>query len=354
MLWLATARHAWAQDSATPAVAAQGAETLPANDDVADGTDTTDIGLLQVELGGVFTRPAAGQRGGGTPLMLRYGAFEWLEVSAGTDGFLAQQAVDTGAISGLGNTLLGARLRLFAARGGMPIVSVLPALTLPTASAAKGLGSGDTDATLALLSGRDLPMQSHVDVSYGVGAIGTGDGSHFTQHTTFVSGSLGITRAWTPGLTLTWISRQDTATGRALTASADSVLTLSRRLALDASATFGLTRQAPAFEIAAGLSVVLGELDLDDGVHARRHRLRWRAKKRPKHRPTTPDTPAPPINTGGVSRLSFDNPLETMVLPVSASQLMVTQGNGGARQRVTTEYRNYRRFLTGGRIVPGV
>lgn len=52
-------------------------------------------------------------------------------------------------------------------------------------------------------------------------------------------------------------------------------------------------------------------------------------------------------------RLSFDNPLETMVLPVSASQLMVTQGNGGARQRVTTEYRNYRRFLTGGRIVPG-
>jgi hypothetical protein len=52
-------------------------------------------------------------------------------------------------------------------------------------------------------------------------------------------------------------------------------------------------------------------------------------------------------------RLSFDNPAETMVLPVSASQLMVTQGNGGARQRVTTEYKNYRRFLTGGRIVPG-
>jgi hypothetical protein len=52
-------------------------------------------------------------------------------------------------------------------------------------------------------------------------------------------------------------------------------------------------------------------------------------------------------------RVSFDNPAETMVLPVSASQLMVTQGNGGARQRVTTEYKTYRRFLTGGRIVPG-
>lgn len=51
-------------------------------------------------------------------------------------------------------------------------------------------------------------------------------------------------------------------------------------------------------------------------------------------------------------RLAFDNPAETLVLPVSASQLMVTQGNGGARQRVTTEYKGYRRFLTGGRIVP--
>lgn len=51
-------------------------------------------------------------------------------------------------------------------------------------------------------------------------------------------------------------------------------------------------------------------------------------------------------------RLSFDNPAETLVLPVSYTQLMVTQGAGGARQRVTTEYRNYRRFLTGARLVP--
>lgn len=52
-------------------------------------------------------------------------------------------------------------------------------------------------------------------------------------------------------------------------------------------------------------------------------------------------------------RLSFDNPAETLVLPVSYTQLMVTQGAGGARQRTTTEYRNYRRFLTGARLVPG-
>lgn len=52
-------------------------------------------------------------------------------------------------------------------------------------------------------------------------------------------------------------------------------------------------------------------------------------------------------------RLRFDNPEETLVLPVSSSSLRITQGAGTPRMRVTTEYRNYRRFLTGGRIVPG-
>jgi hypothetical protein len=51
-------------------------------------------------------------------------------------------------------------------------------------------------------------------------------------------------------------------------------------------------------------------------------------------------------------RLTFTDPDETMVLPVTATQIMVTHGNTVARQRVTTEYRNYRRFLTGGRVVP--
>jgi hypothetical protein len=51
--------------------------------------------------------------------------------------------------------------------------------------------------------------------------------------------------------------------------------------------------------------------------------------------------------------MRFDNPEETLVLPVSSSSLRVTQGAGTPRMRVTTEYQHYRRFLTGGRIVPG-
>ena len=75
---------------------------LPANNDVNDGTDNTDVGLLQVEVGGVFTRSDATAHGEGTPLTFRYGAFEWLELSAGTDGYLWQRASDTGPAAGVG------------------------------------------------------------------------------------------------------------------------------------------------------------------------------------------------------------------------------------------------------------
>ena len=51
-------------------------------------------------------------------------------------------------------------------------------------------------------------------------------------------------------------------------------------------------------------------------------------------------------------RMRFDNPEESLVLPVSSTSLRVTQGAGTPRMRVTTEYMHYRRFLTGGRIVP--
>jgi hypothetical protein len=50
--------------------------------------------------------------------------------------------------------------------------------------------------------------------------------------------------------------------------------------------------------------------------------------------------------------VKFSDPPETLVLPVSASTLQVTRGAGTPRLRTTTQYTSYRRFITGGRIVP--
>ncbi|MEZ5285321.1 MAG: hypothetical protein R2712_11045 [Vicinamibacterales bacterium] len=50
-------------------------------------------------------------------------------------------------------------------------------------------------------------------------------------------------------------------------------------------------------------------------------------------------------------RVSFQDPHETIMLPVSSTQLRVTRGSGQPRLRTVTEYSRYKRFLTGARLV---
>src|SRR6266851_10493326 len=116
----------------------------PDRSDVTNGTHIVDVGLLQVEVGVQHARMGPSQRNFGTPLTVRMGVFEWLEARASTDGFLHQTDVSSSA-SGAGNVQLGAKVRLFADPGGIPVLSMLPTVSLPVASVRKGLGSGDFD-----------------------------------------------------------------------------------------------------------------------------------------------------------------------------------------------------------------
>lgn len=50
--------------------------------------------------------------------------------------------------------------------------------------------------------------------------------------------------------------------------------------------------------------------------------------------------------------IKFSDPDETLILPVSASSLRITRRSGSPRLRTTTEYTQYRRFLTAGRVLP--
>ncbi len=51
-------------------------------------------------------------------------------------------------------------------------------------------------------------------------------------------------------------------------------------------------------------------------------------------------------------RVTFQDPTETLVLPVTSSKLQITRGAGTPRLRTQTQYSGYRRFMTGARIVP--
>jgi hypothetical protein len=50
--------------------------------------------------------------------------------------------------------------------------------------------------------------------------------------------------------------------------------------------------------------------------------------------------------------VEFNDPSETLVLPVSSSTLQITRGSGTPRLRTTTQYTAYQRFITGARVVP--
>lgn len=51
-------------------------------------------------------------------------------------------------------------------------------------------------------------------------------------------------------------------------------------------------------------------------------------------------------------RVAFENPAETLVLPINATTLQITRGAGTPRLRTSTSYLAYRRFMTTGRILP--
>jgi hypothetical protein len=259
-----TASH---QEPVPPAAPIQ-----PDRPDVTNGTNIVEVGLLQVEVGVQHARMGNSQQDIGTPLSVRIGVFEWLEARASTDGFL-HQADAFSSVGGLGNIQIGAKMRLFADPGGIPVLSILPTVNLPVASASKGLGSGDPDVTLVLLTGTDLGRRSHVDFNYGIGAIGAGQGRpHFSQHLVSVSVSHSVTEQLSPYIEGYWFSRLDPDGGRVISIDAGLIEAFTARLAVDGGFTLGLTDAAPHLALFGGLSIIVGDVLGDHGVIARQRK----------------------------------------------------------------------------------
>ncbi len=155
------------------------------------------------------TAPASSQHNVGTPATLRLGLSEWIEARISSDGFLS--ATDpSGTQRGIGNVQIGAKLRLWADPGGVPVLSILPTVNLPAASESKGLGSGQADYTVAVLTGTDFLTRGHIDINYGMGRIGAGTGlPRFTQQLVSWSASAEVPGPVTPYVEGFWFSRQD-------------------------------------------------------------------------------------------------------------------------------------------------
>jgi hypothetical protein len=251
----------WAQD-----------RVEPDQPDVTNGSHIVDVGLLQIEMGGVYTRYDSTFRTGGSPITARLGLTDWCEARVGTDGWLIQSDGTT-TVSGVGNFQLGAKLRLWPGEGGIPVLAILPTVDVPNASSDKGLGSGIADYLIAFLTGTDFGRHSHVDFNYGIGLIGDNtSGGHFTQQLVSVSFSSAVSDNWNPYFEAFWLSQQSPGGGQVLALDTGAVYELGSRYALDGGVQFGLTHAAPAFSAFGGVSVIVGNILGGHGVHARSRR----------------------------------------------------------------------------------
>jgi outer membrane putative beta-barrel porin/alpha-amylase len=249
----------------------------PDRPDVTNGTHIVDIGLLQIEIGGIYAHVDPQVRAAATPITARLGVTDWLEARIGTDGLL-RQSTSGATVTGVGNLQIGAKLRLWAEEGGVPVLSILPTVILPTASADKGLGSGAADYTLTLLTGRDFGRHAHVDVNYGVGAIGAANGDpHFLQHLVSVSASAAVSDNWNPYLETFGLSRDQPGGGAVVGVDAGAIYEIGARYALDGGVQFGIAGDAPTFAAFGGISIIVGEILGAHGVHARQRQRQRRA-----------------------------------------------------------------------------
>jgi hypothetical protein len=252
----------------------------PDRPDVTNGTHIVDIGLLQIEIGGLFTRAAPHQHAFGSPFTARVGLTDWLEVRFGTDGLLTQTDGFT-HITGIGNMQLGAKLRLWADPGGAPVLSILPTVNVPTASVEKGLGSGSADYTLAMLTGTDIGRHGHVDVNYGIGSIGVADGEpHFIQHLVSLSASAAASDNWNPYVEAFWFSREEADGGAVTAIDAGAIYQIGARYALDGGVQIGVSHNAPAIAAFGGVSLIVGNVLGSHGARGRQRQTQRRAARK--------------------------------------------------------------------------
>jgi hypothetical protein len=187
-------------------------------------------------------------------VLARLGVSNWFEARIGADGWV-EHALGGDRQSGFGNIQAGAKLRLVSDSAGTPVLSAIPMISLPTASAGKGLGSGEADFTLTLAGGTDLGDRGHVDANYGVGKIGAGVGQRrFTQHLVSVSASVSAGR-WDPYAELYWFSAQELAGSGVAAFDVGTNCHLRDRLTLDGGLQVGLSHAAPKLSLFGGVSV---------------------------------------------------------------------------------------------------
>jgi hypothetical protein len=217
---------------------------------------TTQAGVAELEIGVQRSAARDPERLSFTPFLLKIGLAKDLELRVGGNGFLRDTHAGTPAASGVGDTTLGAQW-CYLRSGPLGVdQAVQLALKMPTASASKGLGSGEPDETLMLLLSRDLgPFHADANLlSTRLGRPAAEGGGSVFQPAATLSVSRTLDAQWSLTAEVYWIG-----------ATSENPLVVSNlwalgykvspRLVLDAGLDVGLSHGAQKLSLFAGLTV---------------------------------------------------------------------------------------------------
>jgi hypothetical protein len=220
---------------------------------------TTQLGVAELEFGVQQSYLYRGRTAFSSPTLLKLGVATDFEIRISTNGFLDLGAPGAAAASGAADFSLGAQW-CFARRAlGGADWAVQATHKFATASARRGLGSGEADTTLGLFASRDFGP-NHVDVNALYAWLGVppaSGGGHAGQPAGTVSVSHQLTGGWSFGGELYAIG------GTPLNDRVVSNLWYVAyqpfgRLVLDTGVDLGLTRGAERVSLFAGLTWGIG------------------------------------------------------------------------------------------------
>jgi hypothetical protein len=239
---------------------------VPARPTVSNPAEFQRAGVLQLEYGfnGNWRAPG-GASEQDTPLALRFAVSRRVLVEFDDDSPLSQTAEGV-RTTGAGDTQLGVQFVLQHEAASRPGIALAYYVKLPSASAAKGLGTGRVDHNLLALLSRKLGETTFDFNAVYLLAGRTTDSGHASSGQAALAASRNVTKRFGLQGELSGLSRNDAQPGAAFGL---GVVTyqLNRRLVLDGGLRFGLTHDAPRVGAVAGLTVGVADLYRRRGRH---------------------------------------------------------------------------------------
>ena len=244
----------------SPASADEPEFIVPARPTFSNPAEFQKPGVLQLEYGYNANFHAPGVRAEqDSPLALRFAVSKRILLEMDIDAIITQTAEDRKRATSFGDCQVGIQLVLMHESSSAPGIAVAYYIKAPTASSLKGLGTGRVDHSLIALISKSFGRTTFdFNAIYLLAGRISRQGYASSGQAAFAV-SQGLTSRIGIQGEISGFGRNDVQPG-AMVGLAVGTYQVNRRLVLDGGIRFGLTKDAPASGIVAGITIGISDL----------------------------------------------------------------------------------------------